>query len=214
MFSPPPSDDSGSPPDSPDNPHPTPSRPKSQSSEDAKLISQIKSGDKSSFEFIYRRYYAPMVAFATPFVHDVEIARDLVGDLFLTIWQKRQEWDVQTSIATYLYQALRHRASNVQRDAGVDARNVSRAAAAGISLGTAKPSVSADEDLLRRERVDRLWQAVSHLSEPRRTIVVLRWREQMSFDDIATVVGTSPAAVQMQLSRALKSLRDLLAEIR
>jgi RNA polymerase sigma-70 factor (ECF subfamily) len=153
-----------------------------------------------------------MVAFAAPFVRDPDVARELVGDVFLALWERRAAWDVRTSVATYLYQSLRHRAANYRRDAAVDRRHTTLALAQGTSIGAAAPAPAADETLVQQERIDQLWRAVDALPEPRRTALRLRWRDQMSFAEIADVLGTSSAAVQMQISRAIKTLRETLRE--
>jgi RNA polymerase sigma-70 factor (ECF subfamily) len=182
------------------------------SAEDADTVAAVRAGDVAAFETLYRRYYAPMVAFATPFVRDPDVARELVSDVFLMLWERRTAWDVRTSVATYLYQSLRHRAANYRRDAAVDRRHITLASAEGMSIGSAAPAAAVDEALVQQERIDQLWRAVDALPEPRRTALRLRWRDQMSFDEIADVLGTSSAAVQMQISRALKMLRETLRD--
>src|SRR5947207_8998062 len=60
----------------------------------------------------------------------------------------------------------------------------------------------------RAVRADRL--GVARLDEASRTVVVLRYYENLSSADIAELVGATPAAVDMRLSRARRTLRELL----
>jgi RNA polymerase sigma-70 factor (ECF subfamily) len=179
---------------------------------DVALLAAVRAGDASAFETIFRRHYVSMVAFATPYVRDAEAAQELVSEIFLRLWLRRHTWTVHTSIATYLYQSLRHRAVNARRYHDVRARHMVQAAASGIQMGASTPLEKADDAMVRHERAKRVWAAVNALPEPKRTIVWLRWHDDMSFDAIAEVVGSTQAAVQMQMSRALRALRGVLSE--
>ena len=75
-----------------------------------------------------------------------------------------------------------------------------------------EPAEPIDLTLEVEEQIAAVWRAVDSLPPVRRTVVILRWQRQMSFDQIAEVLGTSSAAVQMQLSRAMKLLRELLPD--
>jgi RNA polymerase sigma factor (sigma-70 family) len=182
--------------------------------DDLALADRIRSEDQgiaeAAFEALYRKYYAKMVSFGASYLRDNEAARELTGDVFLAIWERRREWHVQTSVATYLYQSLRHRAQNHIRNRSTESRNLGHALQIEAVPGLGRISPRADVVVEEQERVRQLWAAVDQLSDVRRAVVRLRWNDQLSFDEIASILGTSSAAVQMQLSRALKQLRALL----
>jgi RNA polymerase sigma factor (sigma-70 family) len=75
-------------------------------------------------------------------------------------------------------------------------------------LGT--PTIDILEHLYAEDVARMLERAVATLPERSRTAITLRWQQQMSYDQIASILGTTTAAVQMQVSRGIKILRELL----
>jgi RNA polymerase sigma-70 factor (ECF subfamily) len=86
-----------------------------QTEADAALVRRVRRGDTTAFESLFRAYATPLRAFACRVVHEHDVARELVQDVFLSIWIKRRTWVVQGSVSTYLFRAIRNRALNAVR---------------------------------------------------------------------------------------------------
>ncbi|MEA3477092.1 MAG: sigma factor, partial [Bacteroidota bacterium] len=72
--------------------------------------------DRSDFESLFRNEFQGLVRFSMMYVKDFEVAREVVQEAFLTLWEKREEIDVSKSVKSYLSTAIRNRSLNYLRD--------------------------------------------------------------------------------------------------
>ena len=169
-------------------------------------------GDERAFTWLFRRYYPLLVPFAATFVASADEAQEVVNDLFIQLWERRDTLNIHGRVDHYFYSALRNRIRNHLRDERRLAERHEAAALEDDVPGMGKVVGPIDVTLELREQMTAIWNAVAALPEARRRVVILRWQRQMSFDEIAQILGTTSAAVQMQLSRAMKMLREMLPD--
>jgi RNA polymerase sigma-70 factor (ECF subfamily) len=178
---------------------------------DLALLERIAANDEGAFEALYRAYYRPLVAFVLPFVQSGAIAEEVVEDVFVQLWQQRSTIHVTHTVSTYLFGATRNRALNVLRRERVERRWHEAAVSDGDpSDGVSHPTAERTIDSVRVREAVR--HAIDGLSPARRTVLMLRWEQEMSYAEIARVMGSSVIAVERQLSRTLKALRLALPE--
>jgi RNA polymerase sigma-70 factor (ECF subfamily) len=159
---------------------------------------------------MFRAQYAGLVAFATRYVGERATAEELVQSLFADLWESRENWPITTNARAYLYGAIRNRALNARKRGQVeqDWDTVSeRADTDAMQTTPARP----DEELEASETHERLERAFGRLPERCRLTMQLRWRDQLSYAEIAETLGISVKGVENQLSRGLKALRELLS---
>lgn len=180
--------------------------------DDRALVTQMRGGDEQAFETLFHRYYSALVGFASGFLRSMDAAQEVVNDVFLGLWERREEVDIRGRVDQYLYSAVRNRARNWIRREHRMAHRHDEASLEEETPGMGEPLAPIDTTLEASEQMAIVWRAVDTLPEARRTVVILRWQRQMSFEEIAEVMGTTSAAVQMQLSRAMKLLRELLPD--
>jgi len=173
----------------------------------AQLVSRARCGDREAFAALIRRYErtALAVAFAAA-GGDASLAGDAVQEAFLRAWQRIAALKDDEKFATWL--------CGIARNAALDLRRKSRAA------DPPSPPAPADDrvadpvaELDRRETCERVDDALARLDDVSRTIVVLRYYEGLSSHAIAELLATTPAAVDMRLSRARQRLRCALEQI-
>src|SRR5690606_32544580 len=73
------------------------------------LFIQISNGDKLAFDQLYTSFYGVLYLHALQKLKDREIAKDMVHDLFLTIWQNRETLHVSGSASVYLHTSIRNK---------------------------------------------------------------------------------------------------------
>ena len=73
------------------------------------LIGKIKEGDIKAYEGLFRLYYEPLCRYAVTYVNRMEIAEEIVQDLFYIFWKERSKLPVFQSVKAYLYGAVRNR---------------------------------------------------------------------------------------------------------
>jgi RNA polymerase sigma-70 factor (ECF subfamily) len=181
--------------------------------DDRELVEKIRRGDVAAFEAIYRRYYHDLVRFTQSYVGSVEVADDLIGDVFLSVWSNRNRWDPKHGAKAYLFAAARNAALKHHRNTTRWNARLDAAADDDEIPGSASPPPPIDTKLATEERREVIRRALDALPPARRRAMILRWQDQMSFEEIAEVMGTTANAVQLQISRALKQLRQLLPTI-
>jgi RNA polymerase sigma-70 factor (ECF subfamily) len=185
-------------------------------SDDQVLLARIRSGDLAAFEAVFRAHYAELVRFAQAAVHSLEIAQDLVSDMFTALYERREQWSIRSTIRAYLISATRYRIINYLRNSGREHR---RYALLSFEIldDVAERHSPQETELLEQEnrqnQLTALQHALAELSPRSRMVVALRWRQQLSFKEIAEVMDTTSAAVQMQLARAMKILRERVPEL-
>lgn len=169
-------------------------------------IPRIRAGDVQAFEQLFRALHPALVSFALRYTGDTARAEELVQDVFFAIWQARAEWAPQGSVRGYLFGAVRNRALNVRRR---DVLEQDLAAEAAHADTPPLHSVAADADAEaeQAELVLLAQAALDALPERCRLVMHLRWREGMSYAEIAEVMGIGVKGVENQLSRGLKAVR-------
>jgi RNA polymerase sigma-70 factor (ECF subfamily) len=211
---------------------PLPNRP-TEAARDARaaderaLVARIRSGEQAAFEVMFRRYYEPLWRFVVGYVESPEVARELVHDVFFRVWERRERWDLATSLSAYLYSAARNTALNHLRRARQEGlwaqataravedaeRDDSVAAVADVAL-LGGPAAGVDDGVVAREEVAALRRAVAQLPERQRQALVLRSFHGLTHPEVAVVLGVSVKAVESLMVRALASLRKRLANLR
>lgn len=183
---------------------------------DAELVARIRAGDEAAFEILHNSYHHRLWRFAYDLVRSAAGAEEVVQEVFLALWRTRAAWEVSTSLTGWLYGATRHHSlRHLQRERAV-VRIAERAAAhvtagAGCDVvGMGAHPAGAHEALEAREIDQAVARAVSVLPERRRLAMSLRWTHQLSAPEIATVLGTTPEAVRVLLTRARRELVGLL----
>lgn len=85
---------------------------------DEKTVLKIKQGDIAAFNLLFQSIYLPLYIHCRKFIPDPEEAKDLLQNVFLRFWEKREEIDIQTSINAYLYRAVQNECLNYLRSPG------------------------------------------------------------------------------------------------
>ena len=73
---------------------------------------EFKSLDKATFEQTYKTYYRPLCLYAQKIVGCEATAKDMVQDIFMNLWEKRENIDIDTSLKAYLYQGVHNKCLN------------------------------------------------------------------------------------------------------
>ncbi len=177
---------------------------------DQALIQRLQTDDAQALEDIFDTYFIPLVRFATGIVLSRAIAEELALDALTALWERRAVLRIDTTIRAYLYRSIRNRAKNELRSRRREVARFEQHAGEHIVSAIAFPSIPVDDQLEFDERLAAVRAAIAALPEPRRTIIILRWSRQMSFAEIAHIVGITDVAARAHVSRALVTLRALL----
>jgi RNA polymerase sigma-70 factor (ECF subfamily) len=163
-----------------------------------------------AFEALFRAHYGALCSFALRYVRDRAIAEELVQDLFADLWARRAAWEPRPGgERAYLLAATRNRALNLRRRQAIERDWEREEGAADVRELHPRPA-RADQLLETAELAHQVNAALESLPERCRLVMHLRWREQLSYAQIADVMGISVKGVENQLARGLKVLREKL----
>lgn len=173
---------------------------------------RIRAGDPQAFEALFRAHYEPLVRFALGLLKSHAAAEEVVQEIFLNVWKQRARLDVQRTVRAYLFGATRNRAINSLRHARYEEQlAVSMNTDPNPTTRSVTPRmVGADERVRTRELRAAIARAIEELPMRRRETFVLSREHQMTYEQIADVMGVSVKTVEEQIGRAIKSLRAAL----
>lgn len=174
------------------------------------LVRRVCAGDEAAFERIFRGYYTRLVSFACTNLGSQALAEEMVQEVFLQLWARREQWVVERSLAAYLFRAVRNRISNARRTLRLET-SYRADRARHIEIETSPPS---DGRLREAEIGAALAHALAVLPERPRQVFLLSRRQGLSYGEIAEVLGISVKTVEMHMGRALAQLRISLSEWR
>jgi RNA polymerase sigma-70 factor (ECF subfamily) len=192
--------------------------------EDSALVARIRAGDEGAFQALYLAHHDGLWRFAYAYVRSRDVAEELVQDVFLSLWDTRATWVVTTRARAWLFAAVRHLALNHLRHERVVTRALggptgasgpfasqSASAVARIEASTMGAGPAGQHEMAEARELDEaVTRAIAELPERRRIAMTLRWKEDMSPLEIAGVLGTTPEAVRVLLTRARADLALLL----
>jgi RNA polymerase sigma-70 factor (ECF subfamily) len=169
------------------------------------LFARLRQGDTAAFDAIFRAWYAPLVGVAQGLLRDRAVAEEVVQDVMLELWRRREELTVGDSPRAYLVRATRNRALNHIRHLRVEQRGA--AYAAGPTEEPAQGASLVVEDELGVA----LASAVAELPARCRDVFELSRVQGLSYAEIARTLDISPKTVENQMGKALRVLRSRLA---
>lgn len=176
---------------------------------DRELLERLRQGDQSAYEAIFRTWYPPLVRMADGMVRSRAVAEELVQDVMLELWRRRDRLAPDGSVQAYLFQSTRNRALNHLRHG----RIVDRSAPYVAGDASARPSgvPSADARVVADELQIALRDAIDALPPRCKQVFELSRVQGLKYAEIAEVLGVTVKAVEAQMGRALKLLRERLA---
>lgn len=180
--------------------------------DNAAILPAIRSGSAEMFNRICLDYHDPLWRFSYSIIRSSELAQDVVQDVFLDLWERRLSVNIPTSLAAYLFSAVRRRSLMYLRNTRVADRitkgfHPDDVPGHGQITGSPLTTVELGD---MKERIDK---AISQLSPVRQQIITMRWIEQMEYLEIAEVMEMSQEAVRAHVSRGYRTLKELLQSL-
>lgn len=165
---------------------------------DATLIKGLKKGVYSSYETLFRLYYAKFVHYSESLVGDLDAAKDLVQEAFMKVWLNREKLSEELSIHNYLFVLVKRASLNFIRD-----RKLMEELDSEISDETLDTSYNGrDEDL------ELVRSVVESMPAQRKTVFKLSREEGLQNKEIASHLNLSEKTVERHITLALRDIRN------
>lgn len=182
---------------------------------DAALMLRVKQGDMAAFEALVDKYKQPVTNLLYRTLRDATEAEDLAQNVFVQVFKSAHRYRVSAKFSTWLYTIARNLCLN-------EIRRRSRHPAQSLDLEQSehedqparqyedKKGFAAPDALLQDELVSKVEEAVNDLPETQRTALVLCREEELSYDEIAEILGCSLSATKSLIHRARETLKQRL----
>jgi RNA polymerase sigma-70 factor, ECF subfamily len=188
-----------------------------EATSDADVMLRVRAGDDSAFSYLVQKYRRPMVGFMYRLCHNPATAEDLAQEVFLRVYRSRSSYEPSAKFSTWLYRIATNLAVNHARDTRHErpektVRLDEPDQETGTTPDLADESLTAEEQLLRKERLAAIREKVNALPERQRLAVMMHKYQQMDYRQIAAVMKLSESATKSLLFRAYETLREQLKE--
>lgn len=166
------------------------------------LLERLKQGDKSSFNEIYARYSRSLYRFLYTRLRDAGQCEDIMQDVFVSLWEKRDSINITHTLKGYLYQAIRFKITDQYR-------HFERLARLQANLQTGEHYMASPEEVIDvKTRLKRTKLKIESLPEKMREVFILSRYEYLPVNRIADKLNIKPQTVKNQISKALEILRQ------
>ena len=184
---------------------------------DAEIMLRVSKGDDVGFNYLISKYQRQIVHFMFRMVHNQAVAEELAQEVFLRVYRSRETYRAEARFSTWLYRIATNLGVNHARDTRHEraAQNVYLDAPdpeTGTTPDVADMTPSAEQDLLRDERLKAIRDIVLQLPERQRTAVLMHKYQGMDYKQVGEVLKLSESATKSLLFRAYQTLRESLKE--
>ena len=168
------------------------------------LIAGFKKGDRESFKIIFNQLYSRMCAYCSRYLHDQQEIEDLVQDCFISLWNKRTDFDHINQVKSFLYTSVRNKSFNVIKHQSV--------------IKTHEPQIAYEQDqfedseIVSNDYYGLLYNEIKQLPEGSQKIMTLALRG-MKNKEIAEELSISENTVKTQKKIAYARLKERLSPV-
>lgn len=173
--------------------------------EEVILIEGLKKQNQDVFDLVFSHYYSGLCAFANRYLNNRELAEDVVQDMFVKLWEKSATLNINTSLKAYLSTSVRNLCLDILKH-----QKVKEAYKNQVKLQDTKEGEFGFPFYIQWELEETLDKALDKLPPRCRHIFEKSRFEGMSNNDIAEELQLSKRTVELQISNALKILRNEL----
>ena len=174
---------------------------------DRELLMAIAEGQPSAFETLYRKYETRLFHYVLHLVRDASAAEDILAEAMLAIWHGAKAFRGEAHVSTWMFGIARHKALDATRQRQRDDR---RTTPLDDALHVEDPQDGPMELALQHATTASILNAMSQLSPDHREVLHLAFYQDLSYQEIAELVGIPVNTVKTRVFYAKKELKTLL----
>ncbi|WP_437917709.1 RNA polymerase sigma-70 factor [Sphingobacterium sp. LRF_L2] len=176
---------------------------KNDISVDIALLDRIRENDTSAYTALFKKYWRPLYQAAFQVLRDEHRCEDIIQEVFMQLWDKRQDLHIEKSLNAYLYAIVRHKVF-FEITKNKSRKEVFENLPERLSLDTP------DRNVEYSETVETINGLIAQLPQRCKEVYILSREKAMSHKQIAEKLGISTKTVENQLTKALKPIRFLM----
>jgi RNA polymerase sigma-70 factor, ECF subfamily len=182
---------------------------------DAALMLRVKRGDRAAFAELVQKYKQPLFNFICRTLRDEAESEDLAQNVFLQVYKSRQRYERTAKFSTWLFTIARNLCLNeIRRRSRHPAESIEESHAENEDQPQRqyedKKIFLPAENVLHGELAVKIEEALAELPENQRTAILLCRQEELSYEEIAEILGCSLSATKSLIHRGREALKEKL----
>ncbi|MGH2506147.1 MAG: RNA polymerase sigma factor [Ktedonobacteraceae bacterium] len=172
--------------------------------DDAQLVRRIARGDRQAFSELYALYQRPLFAYLLQLTPDYGLAEELLQDTLVAVWKSAHSFEGRSKVLTWLIGIARRQAHNTLRQHKlllIDLAELTEMPASDLEP---------EECMLAHVACDELTQTIRQLTPVHREVLLLIFVQELSYQEVASILEVPVGTVKSRLSNARRALRTLL----
>lgn len=174
---------------------------------DDDLLIGLRQGDKNAFAELYRRYSGRIYGNILKLVKNLDTAEELLQDVFVKLWEKRESIRIDTSFQAYLFVVSKHLVYNFMRGLAIERRLFSEP-----PPGYEVRYQHVEEEVVERELLVAYESAIDALPPQRQRIYRLCKLEGRSYEEVGNMLGISAATINDHIVKATRFIKGRLIQ--
>jgi len=171
---------------------------------DKELVYQIKRGNMSAFDSIYKKYSVRIYSFVFGIIKSKADAQDIVQEVFIKLWDKREILNEHLSFKSFLFTIAHNTTIDLIRKRVKEKDFVAMVKSKQIPLNSNSDNLQLEFEELQKK----LNNTVENLPERQKQVYTLSRNEELSYKEIAIKMGISVNTVENHMVKALKFIRS------
>jgi len=167
------------------------------------ILQRLREGDERAFHHIYKLYSERIYGRLMKLLKDEDVADSILQDVFLRIWERREQIDPEQPFKAYLYRIAENFVCDHFRKVARDTRLQVR-----LRQLTTELYAHVEEDILKKESEVLIWQAIAKLPPQRRLVFNLCKVDGKSYHEASELLGISESTISNQLVKATRFVKE------
>jgi len=167
------------------------------------LLNGLRQGDQASFDQLYQLYSERLYLNLLKLVKHPETAEEILQDIFIQVWEKRNTIEIHTSIRAYLFRIGENKVYDFYRKVRRD-----KVLYAHVKAAASEQYTHIEETLLYRENEQLLHAAVTALPPQRRQVFELCKLQGKTYEQVSAQLGISTSTINDHIVKATRSIRQ------
>ncbi len=188
---------------------------RSTENEDGRIVAAARAGTERGYRELVLRFQRPVFSLIVRMVRDRELAEDLTQEVFVKAIRALDSYDDSRKFSSWLFKIAHNATIDHLRRGQLETVPLERPTEEGADWvdHLEDDSVSTPEEIRERSELGSLLEdAIAELRPAHREVMLLRHREELSYQEIADLTGMSLGAVKTNLHRGRGALADILKE--
>lgn len=168
---------------------------------DEELFQLVKKSNSNALKVLFKKYYQNLCYFSFSYVKEKQIAEEVVSDIFIKLWEKRAQINIGLKLKSYLYTAVKNQSLNYLRSNKLHSEKLNSVDQITLTM------IDNPDDNLRYEDLKKVMDnLIETLPDKRKLIFRMNKFDELSYEEIASILSISISTVRNQMVSAVKYL--------